>query len=75
MKIKDLIPLYLKHLKTLGRSYYTVRGARYGLRDFVRFLDGEGIYLLGGCPTIHAYKKLGILKSRPDSRTSRFFRK
>ena len=46
MKIKDLIPLYLKHLKTLGRSYYTVRGARYGLRDFVRFLDGEGIYLL-----------------------------
>jgi integrase/recombinase XerD len=44
MRIKELIPIYLKHLKTLGRSYYTIRGARYGLMDFVRFLDEEGIY-------------------------------
>ena len=32
-------------------------------------------YALGGCPTIHDYKKLGILKLRPDSRTSKLFRK
>ena len=46
MRIKELIPVYLNRLKTLGRSYYTIRGARYGLRDFVRFLNGEGIYYL-----------------------------
>jgi len=46
MRIKELMPVYLKRLKTLGRSYYTIRGARYGLRDFVRFLNGEGIYYL-----------------------------
>ena len=44
MKIKELIPLYIKHLKALGRSYYTIRGARYGLRDLARFLDSEHIY-------------------------------
>ena len=43
MKIKEIIPIYLKHLKTLGRSYYTIRGARYGLGDLQRFLDGEGL--------------------------------
>jgi integrase/recombinase XerD len=46
MRIKDLIPFYLRHLKALGRSYYTIRGARYGLRDLAGFLDGEGVYLL-----------------------------
>lgn len=30
---------------------------------------------LGGCPTIHAYKKTGSFKSRPDNRTSKLFRK
>ncbi len=41
MKIKDLILAYLKHLKALGRSYYTIRGAKYGLRQFARFLESE----------------------------------
>ena len=41
MMIRELIPIYLKHLKTLGRSYYTIRGAKYGLKDLVRFLEEE----------------------------------
>jgi integrase/recombinase XerD len=41
MKIRELIPIYLKHLKTLGRSYYTIRGAKYGLRDLAQFLEEE----------------------------------
>ena len=44
MKIKEVIPLYLKHMKSLGRSYYTIRKAKYALRDFVRFLEGEGVF-------------------------------
>lgn len=39
MTIKELIPIYLKDLKTLGRSYYTIRGAKYGLKDFIEFLE------------------------------------
>jgi integrase/recombinase XerD len=46
MRIKEAITLHIKYLKALGRSYYTVRGVRYGLRDFTRFLDKEGIYSL-----------------------------
>ena len=38
MTIRELIPIYLKHLKTLGRSPYTIRGSKYGLRDLVEFL-------------------------------------
>ena len=41
MKIKELIPVYLKHLKVLGRSYYTVKNARYTLRHFAGFLETE----------------------------------
>ena len=41
--MKDAIQLYLKHLKILGRSYYTIRKAKYGLRDFTRFLEQEGV--------------------------------
>jgi integrase/recombinase XerD len=44
MKIKEVVPLYLKYLKTLGLSYYTIRNARYGLRDFIKFLQEENIY-------------------------------
>ena len=39
MTIKDLIPIYLTNMKALGRSYYTIRGARYTLRDFIKFLE------------------------------------
>lgn len=41
MMIRELIPVYLKHLKTLGRSYYTVKAAKYGLADLVAFLESE----------------------------------
>jgi len=41
MTIRELIPIYLKHLKTLGRSYYTIRGAKYGLADLAGFLEEE----------------------------------
>ena len=44
MKIKDLIPVYLKYLNTLGRSPRTVKGAGYDLRTFLRFLDEERAY-------------------------------
>ena len=43
MKIKKLIPEYLKHMKAIGRSYYTIRVAGYTLRSFVRYLAGEQI--------------------------------
>ena len=41
MTIRELIPIYLKHLKILGRSYYTIRGAKYGLKNLVEFLEQE----------------------------------
>jgi integrase/recombinase XerD len=41
MIITELIPVYLNHLKTLGRSYYTIRGAKYGLSDLAGFLAQE----------------------------------
>jgi integrase/recombinase XerD len=41
MKIKELIHIYLKHLKALGRSNYTIKGAKYGLCQFARFLESE----------------------------------
>ena len=41
MTIRELIPIYLKHLKILGRSYYTIRGAKYGLFDLAGFLEEE----------------------------------
>jgi integrase/recombinase XerD len=43
MKINTLIAEYLRYLKALGRSPYTIRGARFVLADFVRFLEGEKI--------------------------------
>ncbi|MBU1349472.1 hypothetical protein KJ781_05370, partial [Patescibacteria group bacterium] len=44
MKIKDIIPIYLNHLKTLGRSARTVKGASYDLRPFKRFLNEEKVF-------------------------------
>ena len=46
----------------------TYRGLQKLINRFANVLTG-----LGGCPTIHDYKKLGILKLRPDSRLSRLF--
>ncbi len=44
MKIKELIPVYLRHLKAIGRSPTTLKGRRYDLREFVRFLESERVY-------------------------------
>ena len=41
MMIRELIPVYLKHLKILGRSYYTIKGSRQGLKNLVDFLEQE----------------------------------
>jgi integrase/recombinase XerD len=41
MKITKLIPLYLKELKVLNRSYYTIRVIKYNLLNFARFLETE----------------------------------
>ncbi len=46
MKVKDAVSLYLTHLKSLGRSAKTVKGARYDLRRFRRFLEEEKIFTL-----------------------------
>lgn len=43
MTIKELIPVYLAHLRITGRAERTIKNTRYSLNDFVRFLDGEEI--------------------------------
>jgi integrase/recombinase XerD len=47
MTIADLILLYLRHLATLGRARLTIRAAKYGLRDFARFLTEMKVLSLG----------------------------
>ena len=44
MLIKLLIPVYLKNLQILGRSYYTIRKAKYGLAGFAKFLNSENVF-------------------------------
>ncbi|MDY6973764.1 MAG: site-specific integrase, partial [Thermodesulfobacteriota bacterium] len=46
MKIKDGVPLYLKHLKALGRSEHTLIGTKSRLKKFLLFLEAEQIHLL-----------------------------
>jgi integrase/recombinase XerD len=43
MKINDAIKLYQKHLRSLGRSVYTLKGARYGLKSLAAFLEEENV--------------------------------
>ncbi len=43
MKISQGMELYLKHLKTLGRSAYTIKSARYGLKSLAAFLEDEKV--------------------------------
>jgi len=43
MEIGRLIGKYERHLKTLDRSFHTIRITRYNLRSFVRYLENEGI--------------------------------
>ena len=44
MLIKGVIPVYLKHLKILGRSYSFIKNVKYGLGNLNRFLENEDIY-------------------------------
>ncbi len=44
MKIEKIIPQYLQYMKTINRSYYTIRSARYNLRDLSVFLAEEDIF-------------------------------
>lgn len=46
MTIRELIPIYLKHLQTIGRAQFTIRGAKYALRNMVDFLEEENISCL-----------------------------
>ncbi|MCP4107219.1 MAG: tyrosine-type recombinase/integrase [Desulfobacteraceae bacterium] len=43
MKITELIPEHLRYLRAIGRSPYTIRGAKSGLRDFAKFLQEENV--------------------------------
>ena len=43
MKIADLIPVYIDHLRGCGRAANTIKGIRAGLRRFLRFLESEGV--------------------------------
>jgi integrase/recombinase XerD len=44
MKIRELIADYLKYMKALGRSYYTIKVAKYEIRALVDFMDKEKLY-------------------------------
>lgn len=46
MEIKNLIQRYLQHLRVQGRARTTIRGAKYGLMDFSRFLDEVNVHVL-----------------------------
>jgi integrase/recombinase XerD len=44
MLIKELIPEYLHHLRTLNRSPFTLRDNRYILQRFMKFLEKEQVF-------------------------------
>ena len=39
MRIDTAMALYLRHLTALGRSPYTIKGAKYGLKSLSSFLE------------------------------------
>jgi len=41
MTIRKLIPVYLKHMRTLGLSIFTIKGAKTALNDLAKFMEGE----------------------------------
>lgn len=59
MRVRDVIPVYLKYLQTIGRSYYTIRGIKYGLLNFAGFLEQEEIFDISDLTTsvIEAYQE------------------
>ena len=44
MMIKEVMQQYLKYLRTMGTPYYTVKGAKYGLKSLADFLESEKVY-------------------------------
>ncbi len=45
MTIKELIIAYLRHLLVIGRSPNTLKGRKYDLAEFRRFLEKEAVYM------------------------------
>ena len=43
MKIETAEILYLKHIESLGRSPYTIKSTRYGLKSLAQFLEAEQV--------------------------------
>ena len=43
MKIVSATANYLNHLKALGRSNHTLKGTKYDLRRFAKFLEDEQV--------------------------------
>ena len=41
MTISELIRIYLRHLRALGRSRYTIKAARYELKKLITFMEQE----------------------------------
>ncbi len=56
MKIKALIPVYLRHLKTIGRSDRTILNVRNDMRKFIRFLESEKVFILEDLTADIAYE-------------------
>jgi len=46
MKIKDVIPEYLKYMHAIGRSPLTVRNARFILKSVARYLEQQGVFYI-----------------------------
>jgi len=44
MRIRELIPDYLKYMKALGRSDYTIKVAKYEIRALADFMEKEKLY-------------------------------
>ncbi len=51
MKIKSLIPVYLRHLKVIGRSDRTILNVKNDMRKFTTFLESESIHSLDDLTT------------------------
>ncbi len=43
MKTAQLIPVYVEYLRSCGRSFYTIKGIRSSLKNFIRFLETEAL--------------------------------
>ncbi len=41
MRVRELIPDYLKYMKALGRSDYTIKVAKYEIRALADFMEEE----------------------------------